>query len=113
MQGGALAILGGVILAIIRGALVPRATLDRVVRGYEDQVRAAERREAEWRAVYEQFVATKVQCGEPTEGFTYDKFRQTLIKNQEALVTRHGAAEVKFSVYVKEGRAALKASPVR
>lgn len=51
MQGGALAILGGVILAIIRGALVPRATLDRVVRGYEDQVKAAERREAEWRAV--------------------------------------------------------------
>jgi hypothetical protein len=69
--------------------------------------------EAEWRAVYEQFVATKVQCGEPTEGFTYDKFRQTLVKNQEALVSRHGATDVKFSVYVKEGRAALKASPVR
>ncbi|HSC88082.1 MAG TPA: MXAN_5187 family protein [Polyangiaceae bacterium] len=69
--------------------------------------------EAEWRAVYEQFVVTKQQCGEPTEGFTYDKFRQTLVKNQEALVARHGAAEVKFSVYVKEGRAALKATPVR
>lgn len=69
--------------------------------------------EAEWRAVYEQFVLTKQQCGEPTDGFTYDKFRQTLIKNREALVSRHGATEVKFSVYVKDGRAALKASPVK
>src|SRR5690606_1337394 len=34
--------------------------------------------EAEWRGVYEQFVATKQQCGEPTDGFTYDKFRKTL-----------------------------------
>ena len=69
--------------------------------------------EAEWRAVYEQFVLTKQQCGEPTDGFTFEKFRQTLIKNQEALVSRHGATAVKFSVYVKDGRAALKASPVR
>ncbi len=69
--------------------------------------------EAEWRAVYEQFVLTKQQCGEPTEGFTYDKFRQTLVKNQEALVSRHGATAVKFSVYIKDGKAALKASPVR
>lgn len=69
--------------------------------------------EAEWRAVYEQFVLTKQQCGEATDGFTFEKFRQTLIKNQEALVSRHGATAVKFSVYVKDGRAALKASPVR
>jgi len=69
--------------------------------------------EAEWRAVYEQFVLTKQQCGEPTDGFTYEKFRQTLTKNQEALVSRHGATAVKFSVYVKDGKAALKASPVR
>jgi hypothetical protein len=68
---------------------------------------------AEWRRVYEDFVATKQQCGEPTEGFTYEKFEKTLQKNQAALVKRHGAARVKFSVYVKEGKAALKASPIR
>lgn len=44
IQGGALAILAGVITAILRGALVPRATLERLVS-------AAERREAEWRSV--------------------------------------------------------------
>jgi hypothetical protein len=68
--------------------------------------------EAEWQRVFEQFVATKQQCGEPIDGFTYEKFRVTLVKNQEALRARHGAAQVKFTVYVKDGRAAVKASPI-
>jgi hypothetical protein len=67
----------------------------------------------EWRHVYEQFVATKHQCGESTDGFTYEKFEQTLKKNRDALVQRHGAKRVRFSVYVKEGKAALKASPIK
>lgn len=69
--------------------------------------------ETEWKGVYDQFVSLKQQCGEPTEGFTYDKFRKTLVKNRDALVARHGVSRVKFSVYVKDGKAALKASPVK
>ncbi len=69
--------------------------------------------EAEWRKVYQDFVATKEQCGEKVEGFTYEKFEQTLKKNREALMTRHQCARVKFSVYVKDGKAALKASPIK
>jgi hypothetical protein len=56
---------------------------------------------------------TKNQCGEPTEGFTYEKFRKTLVKNRDALVARQGVSRVRFSVYVKDGNAALKASPVK
>lgn len=69
--------------------------------------------EEDWRAVFERFVETKIQCGENVEGFTYERFRETLIRNREALVQQHGAQEVRFAVYVKDGRAALKASPVR
>jgi len=36
-----------------------------------------------------------------------------LRKNRSALMQRHGAVKVKFSVYVKDGRAALKANPIR
>ncbi len=68
---------------------------------------------AAWLAVYEEFVALKKQCGENIEGFTYEKFEQTLKKNRDALVQRHGASKVKFSVYVKDGKAALKASPIK
>jgi hypothetical protein len=69
--------------------------------------------EAEWRSVYQEFVGLKQQCGENVDGFTYEKFEQTLRKNRDALMNRHGAKKVKFSVYVKEGKAALKASPLK
>lgn len=69
--------------------------------------------ETEWRDVYSQFVKTKRECGEPMDGFTYEKFRSTLVKNRDAIVARHGVSRVKFAVHVKDGKAALKASPVR
>lgn len=69
--------------------------------------------ENEWRAVFQEFVNTKRQCGENVDGFTYEKFEVTLRKNRDTLIQRHGAARVKFSVYVKDGKAALKANPIR
>lgn len=68
---------------------------------------------AEWHSVYDEFIRTKRECGEPTDGLTFEKFQQTLKKNRDALMQRHGCKRVKFSVYVKEGRASLKATPVR
>ena len=70
-------------------------------------------KEAAWRGVYESFVELKKQCGENVENFTYEKFKKTLEKNEAALMKRHGAKGVKFSVYTKEGKAALKASPIK
>jgi hypothetical protein len=69
--------------------------------------------ELEWPNVYEEFVKTKKSCNEPTEGLTFDKFRQTLRKNRDALVQRHNCKRVKFTVYVKDGRASLKATPIK
>ncbi len=66
----------------------------------------------EWQSVFQDFVSLKQQCGENTDGFSYEKFELTLKKKNEELLTRHGAKRVKFSVYVKEGKAALKASPI-
>ncbi|MBS2014967.1 MAG: hypothetical protein JST00_18900 [Deltaproteobacteria bacterium] len=74
---------------------------------------AAQDPAAEWHQVYEEFLRTKRECGEPTDGLTFEKFQQTLKKNRDALMQRHGCKRVKFSVYVKEGRASLKATPVR
>lgn len=68
---------------------------------------------AEWHQVFEEFLRTKRECNEPTDGLTFEKFQQTLKKNRDALMQRHGCKRVKFSVYVKEGRASLKATPVR
>lgn len=68
---------------------------------------------ADWRRVYEEFLALKQQCGEPTANLTFEKFKGTLQRNKDALVARHNCTRVKFTVYVKEGKAALKASPVK
>ena len=67
----------------------------------------------DWRKVYEEFLALKRQCGEPTQNLTFEKFQGTLQRNKDALVARHNCARVKFTVYIKEGKAALKASPVK
>ena len=67
----------------------------------------------EWLGVYDDFIRKKRECGEPTDGLTFEKFAQTLRKNRDALMQRHGCKRVRFAVYVKEGRASLKATPIK
>jgi hypothetical protein len=67
----------------------------------------------EWKRVFDEFVALKKENGESVEGLTFEKFQNTLRKNRDALISKHGCSRVKFSVYTKDGRAALKASPVK
>ena len=63
--------------------------------------------------VYDEFLRTKKQCDEPTDGLSFEKFQNNLRKNRDALVQRHHCKRVRFSVYVKDGRASLKATPVK
>jgi hypothetical protein len=69
--------------------------------------------EAYFRDVYAQFIAAKQSCGEPTAGVTFEKFSDKLRRNREELISRTSCREVSFTVYIKDGKAALKASPVR
>jgi Double sensory domain of two-component sensor kinase len=66
-----------------------------------------------FRQVYEDFVELKRKCGESTDGLTYDKFAVKLRQNRDQLVQKYSCKAVKFQVYVKDGKAALKATPVR
>jgi len=66
-----------------------------------------------FKQVYDQFLAVKKSCNEPTAGLTYEKFSEKLIKNRDDLITKTGCKEVRFTVYIKEGKAALKATPVK
>lgn len=68
---------------------------------------------ADWRKVFEEFLSLKQKCGEDTAALTFEKFKGTLQRNKDALVQRHACTRVKFTVYEKEGKAALKASPVK
>lgn len=70
-------------------------------------------REAYFREVFEEFLQVKETCGEPTDNLTYEKFAQKLRKNTEQLLARPGVKDVEFSVYIKDGKAALKAKVVK
>ncbi|HEX8818459.1 MAG TPA: MXAN_5187 family protein [Archangium sp.] len=69
--------------------------------------------EHHFQEVFREFAATRNECGEPNDGLTYDKFVAKLRKNKEQLVQKYACKTVRFQVYVKEGKAALKATPVK
>jgi hypothetical protein len=69
--------------------------------------------EGHWEEVFQEFLRVRTECGESAEGLTFDRFRGKLEKNKDQLVQKYGCRTVRFQVYVKEGKAALKATPVR
>lgn len=69
--------------------------------------------ERHFQDVFREFVATRERCGEPADGLTYDKFKSKLLKNKDQLVQKYNCKSVRFQVYVKDGKAALKATPVK
>jgi hypothetical protein len=65
----------------------------------------------QWREVYEQFVARRRECGEAAD-VTWERFSATLQKSRAEVVARARSRSARFSVVVKDGRAAVKAAPL-
>lgn len=63
--------------------------------------------------IYKEFFALKQQLGETVDQLTFDRFAVTLRKNRDALITRYACKAVRFQVYEKDGKASLKATPVK
>ncbi|HXJ19078.1 MAG TPA: MXAN_5187 family protein [Polyangia bacterium] len=72
-----------------------------------------EEEEAHFKHVFDDFIEAKRACGESLAGLTQAKFLQKLRDNKATLVEKHGCRTVRFNVYIKDGKAALKATPVR
>lgn len=69
--------------------------------------------EQHFREVFRDFLATREKCGEPAAGLTYDRFALKLRQNRDQLIQKYNCRTVRFQVYVKEGKAALRAAPVK
>jgi hypothetical protein len=65
------------------------------------------------RVLFDRFVAARRECGESVEGLTVEKFAVKLDSNRVALVERFKCRDVKFDVQIVNGKATLKATPVR
>jgi hypothetical protein len=71
------------------------------------------RGEPYFKQIFDQFIALKRSCNEPIAGLVYERFAEKLVKNRADLMAKTGCREVRFTVYVKDGKAALKATPVK
>jgi len=66
-----------------------------------------------FREVYAEYLTLRRECGENSDGLSYDKFENTLVKTRDQVLSKHPAKGVRFTVYKKEGKAALKAAPLK
>lgn len=82
-----------------RAAAPPSATLDP-----EDH--------EHFKEVYERFIDLRRRCGEPTNDLAFERFLAKLVKNRDSLMKKYNCRTVRFQVYKKDGKAALKATPV-
>lgn len=62
--------------------------------------------------VFQDYVQARERCRESVEGLSYEQFRRRLSDSRASIIREHGCLSVEFHVYVKDGRAALKAIPI-
>jgi hypothetical protein len=63
--------------------------------------------------LYKAYVGAKQRTGESTDGLTYDRLVRTLQKQVPAIQKKTGCKRVDFKIQIKEGKAVLKAVPVK
>ena len=68
--------------------------------------------EAHLRETFDKFMALRAETGE-SGNLSYDRFAAKLRQNREQLLARGNVRTVRFTVYKKDGRAAIKASALR
>jgi hypothetical protein len=68
---------------------------------------------AHYKQVFEEYLALRQKCGESVVGLSLEKFVAKLQSNRDQLTSKHGCKTAHFTVYEKDGKAAIRAVPVR
>ena len=63
--------------------------------------------------VFEEYLVLRQRCGESVVGLSLEKFAAKLQSNRDQLISKHGCRSAQFTVYEKDGKAAIRAVPVR
>ena len=69
--------------------------------------------EAHFRDTFQKYLDLRAELGEPADKVSYDRFAAKLRKNRDDLTIRSGGRAIRFAVYAKDGKAAIKASAVK
>jgi hypothetical protein len=68
---------------------------------------------AEWRNVFSEFLRVRKQCNQDIESLNFERFKAKLEVSKNNLLAKHHCKTVRFLVQIKDGKAAIKAIPVR
>jgi hypothetical protein len=68
---------------------------------------------AHFSQVFQEYLVLRQKCGESVAGLSLDKFAAKLQSNRDQLISKHGCRTAHFAVYEKDGKAAIRAVPVR
>lgn len=80
---------------------------------FDDPEELEEGLEEKFQFLFREFIDTKALCGEGTHSIDYLKFRESVMNTRASLMSRHsGCVDIRFRVYVKNNKAALKAAPI-
>ena len=90
-------------------AQIPQELLSRAAPKHD----LAEQEQSHYNEVFRDFIRTREECGEDTSDLTFDRFVAKLMKNRQAIMEKYKCKSVRFQVYVKGDKAALRAVPVR
>jgi hypothetical protein len=63
--------------------------------------------------VFQEYLAVRQRCGESIAGLSLEKFIAKLQSNREQLVAKYHCKTAHFTVYEKDGKAGIRAVPVR
>jgi hypothetical protein len=68
---------------------------------------------AHFSQVFDAYVALRQKLGESIVGLSLEKFAAKLQSNRQQIVSKHNCRTAHFTVYEKDGKAAIRAVPVR
>jgi hypothetical protein len=63
--------------------------------------------------VFEEYLAVRQKCGETIVGLSLEKFVAKLQSNRAQLIAKYNCKTAHFTVYEKDGKAGIRAVPVR
>lgn len=66
-----------------------------------------------FKSLYDRFVESQRETGETSDRFTLEQFVNRLAREKEQLLKAYKCKDVRFQVYVKDGKTSLKATPVK
>ena len=69
--------------------------------------------EAKLHQLFEEYKQKRKECGESIKHLSYESFSKRIRKQRDEILERFQCKDVRFVVYEKKGRAALKATPIR